>query len=216
MNKKPLVIIGGGGHASVLVDILLSQGREILAVISQHDISSRRIFSGFPHLTQDTDVKKFTPSEIILVNGIGIQANSDFRQKINSYFIEVGYEFETVIANSSIVSPYAEIKTGVQIFPSVIIQAGVTIEEHSIINTGAIIEHDCKIGSNNHIAPRAVLCGGVTTAKNVYIGANATVIQGISIEEKSIVGAGAILTQNLPSQSTCYPNRSLIKTNKLK
>ena len=39
----PLIIIGGGGHASVLVDILRSQNRQILALISPDDVSSRTV-----------------------------------------------------------------------------------------------------------------------------------------------------------------------------
>ncbi|TNZ44854.1 shikimate dehydrogenase, partial [Vibrio parahaemolyticus] len=42
----PLVIIGGGGHASVLVDLLRNQNRTILAVMSPDDISTRQAFDG--------------------------------------------------------------------------------------------------------------------------------------------------------------------------
>ena len=34
LQRKPLVIIGGGGHASVIVDILKRQKREIVAVMT--------------------------------------------------------------------------------------------------------------------------------------------------------------------------------------
>ncbi|TOE95982.1 shikimate dehydrogenase, partial [Vibrio parahaemolyticus] len=77
--------------------------------------------------------------------------------------------FETVIANSAYVSPFSKIETGAQILPMAIIQTGVTVGSHSIINSGALVEHDCNIGSYNHIAPRATLCGQVETKNNVYV-----------------------------------------------
>ncbi|WP_017043772.1 acetyltransferase [Vibrio ordalii] len=210
-KKKPLVLIGGGGHASVLADILLAQGREILAVICPDDISSRAVFAGLVHFTQDEDVKHFLPDSVFLVNGIGMLPRSTFRQRINQQFLKLGYHFETVIADDAKVSVFAEVKSGAQIFPGARVQAGAIISEHTIVNSGALIEHDCQIGAYNHIAPNATLCGEVCTAEDVYIGANATVIQGVVLEAQSVVGAGAMLTRSLPQGCTCYPARSVIK-----
>ncbi|HAV1350708.1 acetyltransferase [Vibrio parahaemolyticus] len=209
----PIVMIGGGGHASVLADILIFQGREILAVISPEDISQRPVFKGMTHLKNDEDVLAFSKDKVLLVNGIGMMPKSGFKRKINEYFLSLGYRFETVIANSAYVSPFSKIETGAQILPMAIIQTGVTVGSHSIINSGALVEHDCIIGSYNHIAPRATLCGQVETKNNVYVGAGSTVIQGVSIGSDSIVGAGASLTKSLETNTIAYPARVAIKTN---
>lgn len=212
LNKgKPLVLIGGGGHASVLADILLGQGREILAVISPDDLSSRAVFADLAHLTQDEEVKRFSPDSVHLVNGIGMLPRSMLRQRVNQQFLELGYQFETVIASDAHVSRFATIHSGAQILSGARVQAGAVIGEHTIVNSGALVEHDCQIGAYNHIAPNATLCGDVLTAEDVYIGANATVIQGLALEAQSTVGAGAILTQSLPLGDTCYPARACIK-----
>ncbi|NMH65595.1 acetyltransferase [Shewanella salipaludis] len=215
-SDKPLLLIGGGGHASVLADILLSQGRDILAVISPDDISARKVFQGIPHITHDDEVKNFSPKSVLLVNGIGMMPRSTFRRLINQHFLDLGYQFETVIANNAFVSNYSEIKPGAQILPGAIVHTGAIIGEHSIINSNVLIEHDCKIGCYNHIAPKATLCGEVRTGKDVYVGANSTVVQGLVLAEQSVVGAGAVLTQVLPARSTCYPARSMIKANRIK
>ena len=204
---KPLVIIGGGGHASVLVDILRKQQRNILAVVSPDDIYSRAVFVGINHLKHDDDILAFPPEQIGLVNGIGVLPKSRLKKKLNEYFIALGYEFETVISDLASVSPFATIENGVQILHGAIVQTGSLIREHSIINSGVIIEHDCSIGKYNHISPNATLCGGVTTKENVYIGAAATVIQNIIIEKNSIVGAGVVITKNVRAEQICYPTR---------
>lgn len=208
---KPLVVIGGGGHASVLVDILRSQQREILAIVSLEDISQRRVFSGLIHLKNDDDVLGFSPDSVHLVNALGMLPRSQLKCKLNEYFLSLGYSFETVISDSAQVSSFAEIEQGAQIFSGAIIQAGAVIGAHTIINSGVIIEHDSHIGEYNHIAPKATLCGQVTTHNNVYIGASATVIQNITLEQGSIVGAGAIVTKNISSEQICYPSRSVLK-----
>ncbi|EJL6466020.1 TPA: acetyltransferase [Vibrio cholerae] len=212
MNKhKPLILIGGGGHASVLADILLGQRRDIVAVISPNDLSLRAVFTGLVHLTQDEEVKRFSPDSVYLVNGIGMLPRSTLRQRVNQQFLELGYQFETVIASDAHVSRFATIHSGAQILSGARVQTGAVVGEHTIVNSGALVEHDCQIGAYNHIAPNATLCGDVLTEENVYIGANATVIQGLALEAQSTVGAGAILTQSLPLGGTCYPARACIK-----
>lgn len=209
----PIVMIGGGGHASVLAEILLGQGRDIIAVVSPADVSQRSVLKGITILEKDEDILKFHKDKVLLVNGIGMMPKSVFKQKINEYFLSLGYQFETIIAESAFISPFSKIETGVQILPMAIIQTGATVGRHSIINTGALVEHDCKIGAYNHIAPKATLCGQVETKENVYVGAGSTVIQGISIGCGAIVGAGASLTQSLEEKAIAYPAKAVIKTN---
>jgi len=208
---KPIVIIGGGGHSSVLMDILLTQNRTVLAVVCPDNIGVRSVFSDIQHLKQDCDVLQFSPDEIRLVNGVGMLPKSCLKRKINQYYLSLGYQFETVISDSSQVSSFAIIESGVQIFAGAIIQAGVFVGAHSVVNSGVILEHDCRIGRYNHIAPRATLCGQVTTQDDVYIGAGSIVIQNLKLEQGAIVGAGAIVTKNISSHNICYPSRSTVK-----
>lgn len=210
-SMLPIVLIGGGGHASVLAEILLTQGREILAVISPEDVSQRSVFKGIAILEKDEDIKIFDKNKVLLVNGIGMVPKSNFKRKVNEYFLLLGYQFETIIADSALVSPFSKIETGAQIFPMAIVQTGATVGSHSVVNTGALIEHDCKIGAYNHIAPKATLCGQVETNENVYVGAGSTVIQGISVGSGAIVGAGASLSQSLETNAIAYSSRVAIK-----
>ncbi|ANQ20366.1 shikimate dehydrogenase [Vibrio natriegens] len=215
MNKeslKPLVIIGGGGHASVLVDVLLQQQREILAVICPDKLSDRSIFSGLPHFRKDEDVFRFDSDAVLLVNGVGVLPKSGLRSKLTQFYTAHGYHFETVIASSAQISRFAEVHSGAQILPNAIVQTGATIGRHTIVNTGAIVEHDCTIGQFNHLAPRSTLCGQVTTGDNVYVGAGATVIQNVLLDTNAIVGAGATITQSVPLDTICYPNRVTMKS----
>lgn len=210
-SLPPVVLIGGGGHASVLAEILLEQGREIVAVVCPDDITSRSVFFGLCHLKNDDDVLNFDPKQVRLINGIGMLPNSTIRQCMTQRFTQLGYQFDSVIASSAFVSAFAQIEQGVQILHKAAVNTGANIGAYSIINTGACIEHDCVIGQYNHIAPQAVLCGQVKTDGNVFIGTNATVIQNVNIDANSIVGAGVTLTQSLCENSTAYAPQAVIK-----
>ena len=63
----------------------------------------------------------------------------------------------------------------------------------AIINTGAVIEHECVIGDYVHVAVGAVICGQVMVGEGTFIGANSTIIQCQNVDPKSIVPAGMVI-----------------------
>ncbi len=210
---KPVVILGAGGHASVLIDILCEQQREISGIVSPEIDLNREVFRGLSYYESDDDVLRFSPDEILLVNGIGSLPKSTLRTQIYEKFNQLGYEFETIVASSSVVSKYAFLAKGSQVLSGAVIQTSASIGENTIINTGAIIEHDCCIGRNNHIAPGVTLSGHVTTSNNVHIGTGASVIQSLSIGRGSIIGAGSTIIENVEDNVIYYPLKGKQKVN---
>jgi len=208
---KPVIVIGGGGHAAVLVDMLRQINQPILAIVCPVIDSSRQVLLGIKHLLEDEDILAYDCKEVELVNGIGSLPGNSLRFEIFKHFKTLGYTFKTLVSPYAIVSPYAQLGEGVQVMPNAVIQSGVVVGEGSIINTAAAVEHDSKIGAHNHIAPGAVICGDVTTGKAVHVGAGATVIQSLFIGEKTVVGAGACLTKDTEAKSTVYPARVVVK-----
>lgn len=165
---KPLIILGGGGHAAVLVEILRKNKRNILGLVSPDSNLTNKVFDGIPHFLNDNDVLNFDNSIVKLVNGIGALPGNNLRLKLYEHFNTLGYEFETVIDSNSIISNYSTLAEGVQIMAGAIIQTGARVGANSIINTGSIIEHDCSIGFNNHVAPGVTLSGQVQSKENVH------------------------------------------------
>ena len=80
------------------------------------------------------------------------------------------------------------------------------IGKGTVINTGAIVEHECVIAEYCHIAPGAVLAGKVHIGANSFIGANATVIQGVQIGSNVTIGAGAVVLDDVPNGMTYIGN----------
>ena len=202
--SKPLLVLGAGGHAAVLVDILKQLNCEILGIVSLELPGSDSIFSGLPWYSSDDDVLLFNKEDVLLVNALGSLPGNSIRCELHKKFKVLGYQFKTIVAPSARVSQYAVIDEGSQILPGSIVNINASIGEGSIINTGAIIEHDCVIGRHNHIAPGAVLSGAVVTDDNVHIATGANVIQNIHIGENTVVGAGATVTRDLGNNKVLY------------
>lgn len=203
-NQQKLILLGSGGHASVLADILLSQGRNICGVVSPSQEGVKSIFSGVPFLSKDEDVFQFDPSEVKLVNGIGQLPGSNLRKSVNEFFLGKGYCFESVVSEHALISEHAHLSDGVQILRGVIVQSGAVIGSNSIINTRTTVEHDSSIGEYCHIAPGVTLCGDIEVGNDVFIGAGATLIQGIKVAERTTIGAGATIKRDCMKVGAVY------------
>jgi UDP-perosamine 4-acetyltransferase len=197
---RPLILIGAGGHARVLLSTLLLERRQILGFVDPHKMGADVL--GLTQLGGDEAVLTYDPSEVLLVNGVGSAASISRRLKAYEYFRTEGYRFASVIHPGSIVAPEAKLADGVQIMAGAIVQTGCVIEEDAIINTGARVDHDCVIRMHAHVAPGAVLSGNVHVGHRAHVGAGAVAIQNLRIGDDSIVGAGAVVLADVPACST--------------
>jgi len=206
MNEGVL-LIGAGGHASVLLDMLIEQNVNILGYVSPSPASNQTLFSQYRWYQKDEEVLLFDKSLIKLVNGIGSVPGNTFRADFYYKYKKLGYSFATLISRDANVSRYAYLEEGVQILSGAIIQTGSNIGSNSIINTGSIVDHDCIIGTNNHVAPGVTISGQVTSKTNVHFGTGSSVIQLIKINENVVVGSGATITKDIDKNTVCYPAR---------
>lgn len=211
MDKK-IFVLGAGGHASVLVDILKQNELLVSGLFSPDSESKNNVLLGITLFKSEDDIFDHGSETISLVNGIGSLPGTSLRSKLYDKFTQQGYLFQQVISKRSIISDFATLGKGVQVMPGAIIQAGAVIGENSIINSGAIIEHDCLIGAHNHIAPGVTLSGNVVTGNYVHIGTGANVIQSITIGDKAVIGAGANVTKNISAGQTAFGTSTEIKT----
>lgn len=192
--EKPVIILGNGGHASVLTEILFLTNREIIGFTSPQ-IETNPF--GLKYLGPDAIIEEYHCNEVELVLGLGSVDVSVARENLFDYYVGKGYLFSKLIHPSSIISKYATIGEGVQILAGSIIQPFATISSNTIINSGAIIEHDCNLGPNVHIAPKVVLSGNVTIGSQSHIGTGSTIIQGIHIGRTVLVGAGSVVIRDI-------------------
>ena len=75
-----------------------------------------------------------------------------------------------------------------------------TVEANVIVNTSAIIDHDCKVRDASHISPGAILAGNVTVGSKSWVGLGAKLLEGVTIGDGVIVGAGSVVTSNCPDR----------------
>lgn len=194
-------MIGNGGHASVLTEILLQQQVDILGFTAP---TKQENEFQLVYLGDDDEIKNYSPSEIALVMGLGMIRPNSWREKIYCAFKKQGYDFLTVIHPDAIVSPSANLGEGVQVMAGAIIQTNTKVADNTIVNTGAIVDHDGQIGLHVHIAPGTKISGNVSIGNSTHIGTGTTIIQGIDIGERTLIGAGSVVVKNIGADAKAF------------
>lgn len=195
--KPPIIVIGAGGHALVVADALLAAGEVVLGFTDADPSRHGRRLCNLPVLGDDDRVLAGLASDSThLVNGIGGVGGAGLRQRVQERLQKIGWRFVGVRHPSAIVSSFARVEDGVQLLAASVVQAGADIAGGCIVNTGAVVEHDCRLGEHVHVAPRALLCGDVEIGARSHVGAGAVVRQGLRLGRDTVVGAGAVVIRN--------------------
>ncbi|MFH1079097.1 MAG: acetyltransferase [Pseudomonadota bacterium] len=195
----PLIIIGAGGHARVLISVLKTLNRDILGMTETAPDKLAAGINGISVLGNDDLILARSPDSIELVNGIGSVSSTQIRKEIYIRFKQHGYSFASVIHPSAMIMEDVRLGEGVQIMAGAIVQPGCVIGDNSIVNTGAVVDHDCLIGAHVHVAPGVVLSGGVRIGEMTHVGTAAAVIEEIEIGPAAVVGAGAVVITDIPA-----------------
>lgn len=197
-GMEKIVILGKGGHARSLVDIIEREKRYEIAgyVINENDPDASD--ARYPRLGGDAQLEQIFQSGITnAAVGVGYMGNSGLREKLWQQLKRIGFFLPVICDPSAVLAGDVRIGEGSFIGKGSIVNANAAVGKMCIINTGAIIEHDCEVEDFSHISVGSVLCGNVKVGTASFVGAGATVIQGIRIGSNCLVGAGTTIRKNL-------------------
>lgn len=193
----PLVVVGGGGHARVLIDALLLGGHTLIGLTDPDPALQGKDVLGVPVLGDDAHILKFAPDEIRLVNALGSTGSTAARRAVFERWGGRGYTFARVTHPSAVVAASAQPGAGVQLLARSVVGPGALLGPNSLVNTGAIVEHDCRVGAHVHLAPGVTISGGVTVGDGCHLGTGCVVIQNVTVGAGCVVGAGAVVTRDV-------------------
>jgi len=199
-ERRRLVIAGAGGHARVVLDILLDQ--PAFEPIGLTDADVRRHGStllGVPVLGSDdvwADLRATGVDAAIAAVG-----DNRLRSRLACALRLAGFDLVSALHPRAVVSRYAQVGPGVAVMAAAVINAGAVIGENVVINTGALIDHDCVIDGDAFVAPGARIGGGARVGRGALIGMGATILPGVTIGDWSVVGAGAVAVRDVPVEA---------------
>jgi sugar O-acyltransferase (sialic acid O-acetyltransferase NeuD family) len=190
-----IIILGAGGHARVIADIVIRRGDKFLGFLEDNPAAEHVM--GYPILGASADsVRLCREHNAKAVIGIG---KSEIREKLAALY---ALPYYTAIHPAAVVAADAQIGAGTVIMANAVVNTGTVIGCHCVVNTLAGVDHDCAVGDFAHISPNAVLCGNVRIGKSTWICAGATVSNNITVCPGCVVGAGAVVVRDITEKGT--------------
>lgn len=208
--REQIVIIGGGGHAKVVIDVIKIENKITIYGIVDPYVPVGTPIMGVKVIGGDHMLKKLFKKGISAAFiGVGSVKDCKVRKKIYDNLKKIGFWLPVIKHPRSIIANDVKCQEGVFIAAGVVINSATRIGRNAIINTSVSIDHDCTVGDFVHIAPGVTLSGGVKVGDGSHIGAGATVIQGITIGKGCLVAAGTTLCHNISDNERYYGSRAI-------
>lgn len=196
----PVIGLGAGGHAKVVIEILRSiEAYELVGLLDpKKNLWNTKVLD-VPVLGDDDLLPELYEKGIRHVFiGLGSIGDTTPRKKLYEKACDFGFQIVSAIHPKAIISPSARIGGGLTMMANAVVNANAILGNNVIVNTGAIIEHDCIIEDHVHIATGAMLASTVFVGVGTHIGLGASIRQCIRIGRYSIVGAGAVVIHDVP------------------
>ena len=192
-DSGELVLLGDGGHAASVAEAAESVG---FAVVE---------FFGLPSETESTEglisrIRSLDLGTTALALGIGPNfLRAKIHAVVTSQFPKAS--FPSIVHQTAWLSPSAEIASGVTLLAHSSAGPNARLGLGSLVNTGASLDHDGKLGDFASLSPGARTGGNVTIGSRTMIGLQAGILQGRTVGEDSVVGAQSLVLDDIPSLS---------------
>jgi sugar O-acyltransferase (sialic acid O-acetyltransferase NeuD family) len=196
-----MVIVGAGGHARVLIDVLASRGITPIGVVDPR-AEPGTLVAGISVLGDDSWLDTHREDDLRVVVGLGSTGSVAARESVFESLRAKGLVVVGCVHASVIFGADCRINATAQVLPGCVINNSATIGANTVIYSGSIIEHDCIIDDHAYLSPGVTLCGGVHVGTRSFIGAGATVLQGVRIGAHAVVAAGAVVTRDVADGAT--------------
>lgn len=178
--KKPLILIGGGGHCKSVIDVAESAGYAILGILDMPEMVGTSVL-GYPVLGTDDDIPTYVDKAEFVIT-VGHIKNNTVRKKIAERIEKAGGKLATIVASDAYVSKYATVGEGTVIMHKAFVNADAKVGRNCIINTMSNIEHDAVIGDCCHISTGVMVNGGANIGDDTFVGSQSVINQMINIK----------------------------------
>lgn len=211
MEKHKVVILGGGGIASIAAWIMDRRGdAECIGLVNDiapvgSEIGTKKKFmvigtsDSVPELLKNPDYKFFIAFH-------GMQREKEVYEKICAFHIPDDRLYSPIDPSAVIAYDYSEIGPGVMVAPLAQIGPDVTIGKNTVVLGNAFVGHDSKIGEFCHIATNAIVGALIEIGNACHIGMNATIREKTKIGNYCLVGMGAVVLKDIEDNTIVVGN----------
>ncbi|HSI89986.1 MAG TPA: acetyltransferase [Adhaeribacter sp.] len=106
----------------------------------------------------------------------------------------------------SYVSEQAWLGHGIMVNAGAVVQANSKIGDNCFIHANAVVEAGATLGEYVNIGAGAIINANAQIADNAFIGSGAVIVGGVKIGKKARIGAGSVVVADVPANQTVFGN----------
>ena len=203
--NKPVLVIGSGGHASVVLEALALQSQYSVVGLLDSFQPAGSEKHGFPILGSPERVAELAAAYCCHSFFVAVGDNW-FRDQISSMIRDVvaNAEFITAIHPAACISRSASVGPGSIALAGAVIGVNARIAEGCILNTSCSVDHDCQLQAFSSVGPGAHIGGNVVVSARSAVGIGATLREKILVGADTVIGAGAAVVSDLPEHVVAF------------
>ena len=199
--NKPLIIIGGFGHGSVIKACVKDNRKryndlewDLKGFCNDYDTE----VDGYPVLGKLSDIPQLIQEGYYFIWGIHL-IGRNYKSKELYDSVKIPKErLATVIHHSAFIDDTVVIEPGCFVMYNAYIAPRSHIGESTMIKANTNIGHDVNIGALSHIAMGSIIVSCVNIGYCADIAVGATVLAHNSIGDYAMLGASGLATHDVP------------------
>ncbi|MBX9570413.1 MAG: acetyltransferase [Candidatus Obscuribacterales bacterium] len=194
------VILGAGAQGRVACDLLQSSESEFSEIEFLDDNESLwgRQINGVEVAGSLDRLLDYDKNNFRVLIALGNPKDKE-RMFLDSRLRDVLYL--NIVHSTAYLAPSTAPGAGNTISAQAVVNSNSELSKHILVNTGAIVEHDCRVGDFVTIGPGALLGGRVEVSARAFIASRAVIMARKKIGAGSIVAAGSLVTADVPDNT---------------
>ena len=201
--NKPLVIIGGAGHGSV-IEACVSDNRtrfsnlewEVKGYCNDYD----KEVDGYPVLGKISDIPRLLDEGYYFAWGIHLIGRNVKTAELFKSIDIPDDRWATIVHDTAFVSQSVILEPGVFVMANAYIAPRTKIGKCTMIKANTNIGHDVIIGPISHVAMGAIIVSCVELGYCSNIAVGATVLAHCKIGDYAMLGASSLATHDVPAK----------------
>ena len=194
------IILGAGGHAKSILQLIREAGYSIAGVVDSKLGKGSAFLDVYSVLGDDADLRAIRDSGIsIAFVGVGGATGNAARAKVFEQLKEAGFIMPPLVSKMANFDPTSHVGEATYVFPGATVGANCVIGRNVIVNQSSIICHDCRIDDHAHLAPGSILAGSVTVGSGSTIGMGATIMNNLAVGADVLVHNTVAVARDIPS-----------------
>lgn len=200
MTTQRVVIVGAGGHAREVLEILWARraagdALEPIGFLDDAHAGAAGTLNGLPVLGGLEWLEGADGEGVSAVCAVGTPAVCE---RLAGRVRALGIRVASAVSPDAWIASTAVLGEGVLVFPGVVVNANADVGDHVTLNVASSVSHDARVGRFASVGPGARIAGNAVVGDRCFVGMGASVIHGVHVGEGSVIGAGAVVIDDVP------------------